>query len=213
MVRPEKEDSVIIRNQFTENNDKSFSCKHCNKLLKNSSTFNLKRHIVVNHVTLADELQLCSQSEIGEPSTKKVKKISIKLDKQTYVQACVKLTTQHNFPLSLLDCEGFRDIVTPIESALNITINRSNIKNQITTTYELFKAEIINEVKNKLINVKIDSATVQSRSIVGINIQFIKNDAITIRSIGMVEMKIKQTGLNLTNVVLNELLQFGITQD
>lgn len=212
MVKTVSEESARVKFEFTENSDKSVICKHCEKTLKSSSTFNLKRHIILNHRTVADQLQIYSESA-DEPPNKKCKKVSVKIDPQIFIKACVKLTTKHSFPLSLMDCDGFKEIVTPLEEALNVSINRTNIKDKISQTYSCFKEEIINEIKNKLINVKIDSTSLQSRSILGINIQFIENDQIIIRTLSMKEMKVRQTGLNLKNVLLEELSKFAITEN
>jgi hypothetical protein len=53
---------------------------------------------------------------------------------------------------------------------LGFTINSQNIKNHIFNASNV----IISRIKNQLISLKIDSVKRHNRSIVGINIQYIK---------------------------------------
>lgn len=78
MVRQESDESVRIKSKFTENSeDKSAICNICKKNFKNSSPFNLKRHLISYHKTVAAELLLLSApNQTSDLSQKKNQKDS-----------------------------------------------------------------------------------------------------------------------------------------
>lgn len=49
------------------------------------------------------------------------------MDKQTFIIACINITTIHAFPFSSLECEGITGIIKPIKSSLNLTVNSHKI--------------------------------------------------------------------------------------
>lgn len=127
---------------------KCAKCTVCGKELKSTSSYNLKRHIINSHETLAKEKGVLF-NENDKPPNKKCKNIEVAIDKNVYIQGCVKLTTTHNYPLKLIDCDGFRDIVSPTESKLGIKINSKNIKDRIAETANKIRQEIKLEVEKK----------------------------------------------------------------
>lgn len=62
--------------------------------------------------------------------------------------------------------------------SLGFTINSHNIKKQIFSTSIKIMNQIKDDVKNNLISLKIDCVKRHSRSIMGVNIQFIKNNKV-----------------------------------
>lgn len=56
------------------------------------------------------------------------------------------------------------------------------------------KKQISNEIQNKLISLKIDAVTRLNRSFLGLNIQYITNECIQLRTIGLVELTESHTG-------------------
>jgi len=58
----------------------------------------------------------------------------------------------------------------------------------------VLKNQIINEIQNKLISLKIDAVTRLNRSFLGLNIQYIDNEFIQLRTIGLVELTESHTG-------------------
>lgn len=67
-------------------------CIICNKKLTSKFVYYLKRHIISCHHDYAVNICLLIQNEENEP--KKKKKIWIHMDDNTFLKACVKLTTQ-----------------------------------------------------------------------------------------------------------------------
>lgn len=54
--------------------------------------------------------------------------------------------------------------------------------------------QITKEVLNKIISLKVDAVTRLNRSFLGINIQYIMNEIIVLRTIGLVELTESHTG-------------------
>lgn len=202
-------DEVLSFFEYCDSN-KTYKCKvgDCGQILKSSYIYNLKRHIISKHNEVARSLNL-SESESSDVK-KKCKKISISMDKETLIKACVKMTTVHGLPFQTLEYNGFKDIISPIQESLGITINSKNIHQYITKCSEKIKQTIIDEVKNKIVCLKMDSATKYDRSILGINLQYLVGPKIVIRTIAMIEVTKQHTAENLKIEVLNVLKEFNV---
>jgi len=76
---------------------------------------------------------------------------------------------------------------------LGFTINFQNIKNHILNASHVIISCIKKDIRKQLISLKIDSVKRHNRSILGINIQYIKNGEITLKSLAIVELFDKHT--------------------
>lgn len=123
-----------------------------------------------------------------EPPAKKAKivpKIPIAINRQILLEACLKLIALHHLPFSCLEWEGLRLLLDPISEALDVTINRRNIKIHLGVAAEKVKQAIKNEMRGKLVHLAIDSASRHSRHILGINVQYEKQGEVVIRTLGI----------------------------
>lgn len=97
----------------------------------------------------------------------------------------------------LLSKTGFRRIIDPIIEGINkkerIAINTNNIRDMIAPKAKQVKEKIMCEVKNKMISLKVDAATRMGRSFLGINIQFMKEGSIQLRTLAVRELKQSHT--------------------
>ena len=84
---------------------------------------------------------------------------------------------------------------------LGFTINSQNIKNHIFNASNVIISNIKNDIKKQLISLKIDSVKRHNRSILGINIQYIKDGKISLKTLAMVELFDKHTAENLKQSV------------
>lgn len=132
------------------------------------------------------------------------------MDKETLTKACVKMTTVHGLPFQSIEYAGFKEIIHPIEEALGITINSSNIHQYITKCSDKIKQIIINEVANKIVCLKIDSATKYDRSVLGVNLQYLVGPKIVIRTLAMIEVTKQHTAGNLKVEILNVLKEYNV---
>lgn len=80
-------------------------------------------------------------------------------------------------------------------------INSHNIKKHINEYAESLIKTIKSDIDNKLISVKVDCVTRLNRSIIGVNIQYFKDNELNIKTIGMTELHNRHTSEYLKEVV------------
>lgn len=143
------------------------------------------------------------------------KKISIEMTKQNVIDACVELVTINGRPFTLIEDSGFKKLLEPILEGFNdkFSINSQNIRNQISPAAQRVRQEITNIVKNRLLSLKMDCVTRHDRSILGVNIQIIHDDTLILKTLAMVELKVKHTGENLKNEVFSILKRYNILKE
>lgn len=90
------------------------------------------------------------------------------------------------------------------------TINIQNIKSMIADKAHEIKLKISNKLRDRLICVKLDSASYSDRVFLGINLQYIKNGKIIIRTLATEEVFRSQTGEHLKEIFLDVLLEYRI---
>jgi len=102
------------------------------------------------------------------------------MTKQNVIDACVELVTINGRPFTLIEDSGFKKLLEPILEGFNdkFSINSQNIRTQISPTAQRVRQEITNIVKNRLLSLKMDCVTRHDRSILGVNIQIIHDDAL-----------------------------------
>lgn len=159
------------------------SISGCNYFQEKYDVTNFLRHFRTQHPEEAAVHDLTK-----EPPAKKariVPKIPIAINRQILLEACLKLVAMHHLPFSSLEWEGLRLLLDPITEALDMTINRQNIKVHLGVAAEKVKQAIKTELRGRLIHLAIDSASRHSRHILGINVQYERQGAVVIRTIGM----------------------------
>ncbi|CAI6355747.1 unnamed protein product [Macrosiphum euphorbiae] len=200
----------------------------CSSNLTGRHAANLERHIQKLHpkefeLLTKEKLLPCqSNSKVSKTTRQstldgiievKKKMHSVEIDKQTVIDGCIMLVTDNGRPLSILSDSGLRKIIDPILKAIgsNFTINVKNIQQEITKKYINVVDSITKELNKKLVFLKIDCVTRLSRSIIGINCQFIYNGKIKILTLGMSELLDKHTGSYLKQEVLLVMERYKIS--
>ncbi|CAI6373161.1 unnamed protein product [Macrosiphum euphorbiae] len=125
------------------------------------------------------------------------------------------MVTVNGRPLTIFNDSGFSKILRPLTEAIGggFTINSQNIKNHIFNASNVIISNIKNDIKKQLISLKIDSVKRHNRSILGINIQYIKDGKISLKTLAMVELFDKHTAENLKQSLLDVLTKYEITQE
>lgn len=90
-------------------------------------------------------------------------------------------------------------------------INSRNIHQRVHTRAFHIRQKLREELKGKLLALKVDGATRHDRSVLGVNVQFFENGKIQIRTLAMVELSVAHTGENLKDAVLDVLHDYGLT--
>ncbi|XP_065089486.1 uncharacterized protein LOC135710749 [Ochlerotatus camptorhynchus] len=151
--------------------DAANSCKYRQKAEKFDAG-NFIRHLRTEHTILAKSRGLLKDEAEVPSKRKKASKKMIAIDRQTFVEAILKLVTVHHVPLHCVEWEGFQLLLKPIGEALNMCMNRPNVLRHLTVAATKIRSAIRSLVNGKLICLKIDSASRHGRHILGVNIQF-----------------------------------------
>lgn len=84
------------------------------------------------------------------------------------------------------------------------------VKSEMKSIYEKIQQKISNEVTGRMLSLMVDIVTKRDRSIFGTSLQYMIDDSVKIRSIGMIELEKSHTGLHLAGLVIGRLNLLGI---
>lgn len=168
---------------------------------------NLKNHLKSCHNTLFNEK---IADRIKDPLP--IKRLRI-------LQNAVEIVGVNGRPFNwLLDSgykAGIQNKLDKLKSAgmgISFDGNMPEIKQQLKKMAEQVRDKIRNELKGKIICAMLDICTKNKRSIMGLSVQFIHNEKVTIRSLGMIELREPHTGKYLAKVLHARLAEYGIAK-
>lgn len=184
---------------------------------------NLKRHILVKHPTKAAQLNLIADNENddnrAESETEELakenhlKRFRLSVNPQKIKGACVKLVTVHGLPLSIFNYEGFRKLTEDLFAKLDFKPNRLSCVKLIQQAASGIRSVIKNEVKNKLISLKIDITTRHGKHVLGISLQFFLEKKIVSRNVGMIEIFVRPNSVNIRNEIVKCLNEIQVSMN
>jgi len=108
--------------------------------------------------------------------TVKPQVIKVKINKKNLIRSYIGLVTEDSIPFHVLNSTNKRNIIDPIcqglneKSGKNIILNGSKCKSVLKQVAANVRPEIHQECKNRLLSLKIDSATRLDRNIFDINL-------------------------------------------
>ncbi|XP_022170580.1 uncharacterized protein LOC111033930, partial [Myzus persicae] len=133
------------------------------------------------------------------------------------IDACVELVTVNGRPFSMLNDLGLRKILDPVLNGVknSVVINSESIRKYLHEECDQIKKTIMKDIHFKLISLKLDAVTRLNRAFLGINIQYIVDDSIILKTIGLIELTESHTaffllGIYLKDTILNILKKFKI---
>ena len=188
-------------------------CGPTSKPLKCSTPYNLSRHVILKHKQQAQEHGLIAddiaQAVTSEP--KKCSKVLVKMDRNVFITSTVQWITEANVSLNFFSKQCVSRIMHPIEDALKLPhLNRRNIIANLGEVVHKVEEQIKFEIRGKMVCVKADSASRKGRCVLGVNIQFIANEKIVVRTLAMVERFDRNTAENLLVEITRVLDHFNI---
>ncbi|XP_060859859.1 uncharacterized protein LOC132937046 [Metopolophium dirhodum] len=142
------------------------------------------------------------------------KKLYVNIDKFKVLEACTEMVTVNGRPLTIFHDSGFKKILDPLTAAIGegFTINSHNIKKNIFLASNTIIKEITNDVNNKLISLKIDCVKRHNRSIMGVNIQYVKNGRVCLATLAMKEVHEQHTADNFKKMLLEVLQKYDMVK-
>lgn len=203
----------LVRLNF-DTGDNIQKCKICSQIMTGSNITNMARHIERKHPNVYTEIQMESSDDNLNVFKKKkdTKNIVVAASENLLWEGCLEMATKGGLPLSFISNSGFKKVIEPLTAKLNIErqLNVTNLKAVIYDTAKQIKIQIKNETKDKLLSIKIDAVTRQCRSLLGINVQYILNEEIVIKTLAIKELQERHTGYYIKNVILDVLKEYNI---
>lgn len=194
-----------------------FACKVENCELFLSAKCTAIRHLKRVHDQVYDAIKHKKNEEKTntDQSTTNICELRVKIDPDEIKQACVKLITDNGLPLSFVEYPAFKSIIKPYIIALELKgvkliINRQNIRDEIEKKSNQIKALITSETRNRLLSLMVDIGSRYNRSILGVNIGYIIDGKIVVRTIGMSVLRFSHTAENIVEMIKQNLADFGI---
>lgn len=203
--------NILIREYYIESGGETM-CKICKKVINAGSLTNLKRHLQNCHADMYTDYEKLSKLSNKDLSNDDYRiKFTVEMSRKEVVDACIDMITTEARPLKFFDSKAFKTLTNPIFNGLKMEpITSRNATEFITEKCDQIKQCIINNLKGKIVSLKLDTATRNDRSILGVNVQLIVNKKIVIYTLAMVELKKKHTAQNLQAEIENILKNFQI---
>lgn len=151
----------------------------------------MKRHLCTRHPSEAATGRVSIKRKQSAEGTSKAKKQKNgKLSRGDYIKNCVLLAAVNMVAFLLFNSPFFRNLTLIHATYTKTIVNSSNIGNFLHQTELRIRQLIKNELKNRLISVKLDIATRHHRSMLCVNVQYYCSyrRKIVIRTLGCVEL-------------------------
>lgn len=192
------------------------TCLECGRIMSGLVTANIRRHYAKLHSKYLDRID-----NSIEPSTSATQKrilrqrdnnnIAIKMDRSEFIMYCVGLVTVKDVPFTIFDDEQFfKKLMLPFEEKFNINVNSKNIVGNVNEVSNKIVQIISTSVHNKMICLKLDVASRMDKSILSINVQYIKDFEICVNTIGVIQLKKNHTEQFLKDEIFNCIKKFNI---
>jgi hypothetical protein len=201
-------------------------CGLCDRSLEGTKLSNFKRHFCAKHPTQAAKLGVFIEprpkkfysmsvessqtaTAVGSPLVKKTK-----ISPGALVRRVLGFVINNNLSFRTLNDENFRFLNNLNEEATGLTINSQTTERYMMKASAELKNDLIEEMENRLLSVKLDIATRNGRSYLGVNVQFYSyvEAKIVVRTISVIEMKDKHTARHIHDQLSNVLLEYGISK-
>lgn len=181
---------------------------NCEKYLNGENPSNLVTHLRYCHKQIYEEI-------IGpEKSAAYYLKKSLK-----FIQNCAELVAINGRPFSSLQDSGFRKFVDNDfnelkEAGYAVDLrDKLEIKKYITELANKIKSTIKIESKERFVSLMVDIGSKNSRSFLGISVQYLINGLICVRCLGTIQLKHSHTAVYVKEVITDCLLLFDISVD
>lgn len=190
--------------EFDEKENTS-KCMLCSKSIAGKHLGNMKAHLKRKHKDIVSEI--CNpHEELQEEQVEKKCKISLQYDKTEVLDAWLNLVIKEGRPFCVLDSECLRTLVKPIFEALKLPmVSSSNVSSEIKLRAGKLRQHISKILQNKIVSIKVDSATRHTRRVVGINAQTIIGGQLITQTLSMTEIHRSHSGQNLKTHVMEVL--------
>lgn len=187
-----------------EDEKKMYKCTYCHRNINGTKSSNLSSHLQYNHSDIYKKL--CG----ADPS--------LEYKRQKLLLDCVEVVNVNGRPFRCLNDSGIMSMNENLLEELKNAgrdfhmknKNLPEIRNLTKIIADKVREKISNEVKNRPISLLVDIVTKRGRSILGMSIQYIVAKQVMKRSIGMIHIEDRHTGVYLAKIIIKRLEELGI---
>lgn len=165
-------------------------------------TTSLRRHIASFHPELTGVKSPRKRTKRKQRKVPDVEKI--------IRQHLVELVTTCGRPLAILNDPPMRKILRLATNLENNHFTIENLKKDIAAAEQDLKQTIIAETRGKLVSLALDIVTKYGRSFLGVNVQYVLDEELTLRTLGVIAMNKSHTGVYICEMVLDILKDYQI---
>lgn len=195
-----------FKSEILSDNCTKFICQVVGCVNSYSDKSGAIRHLKKHHIDIYDAVKYNKNDNTVKESPLSSVEIRVNVDVNEIWNACVELVTVHGLPLSVVEFPAFQRILKPYVTSLklkgiDLIINRHNIRDRIAQRAQEIRQLIELEAKHKILTLLVDIASRYNRSVLGVNVAFMKDDTICFRTIGMHVLKYSQTAANIKSKI------------
>lgn len=180
--------NIFIREFFTfDSRLNQYCCKSCQAIFEGDHATNLKRHMTTAHYDLyvKEYEELEKRMNLEKAEVKKTK-FYVEYSEEEVIDACVQMVCENAQPLCFFDSEPFKILTRQIFSGLKMTpVTSANIIGLLNEQYAKKRDLITSKLKDKLLSLKMDTATRKGRTVLGVNVQIIERNRLKIFTLGL----------------------------
>lgn len=170
--------------------------------------YNLKRHLKQMH---SKDYKRLFAEEIDIDKATQIELFNV-------VQDAVALVTVDGLPLTVFHASGMRGFISPRlkflqSNGYKISINRWNVLQEVEKVSNYIEGQIKKEMAGKMISVMYDVATKGTLSVLGVNATYIVDGNIVCRSLGIKQINVRHTAVNLADMLYDILAKYEVPLD
>lgn len=202
---------------YIEKDDRSI-CRfeECSFPMKGKHASNLVSHIKKKHQDVFPELKKAMDDNALKRTAKPKKKsdsVMVLINRDEIIKGCVELVTVNARPNTMLQDSGFKRILNPITTALNLSLNNEFIDDQAKEVVQSMKEKISTEIGESVLCLKIDLLTSFGRKFIGITAQYFLNNTLVDRALALKRITQDSSGIVLAEMVTNVLESYNLNID
>lgn len=131
---------------------------------------------------------------------------------QTVLKECTNLIAVHGLPFQAMNYAAFQNLLSLIPNNA-ATISAQALKKNVQDSAAEARYKLAGELRDKMISLKVDIASLSTRSFFGVNAQYIKDGQVILRNLGVVEIFERHISEHLKELLIRTLLRFMIKNE